>query len=346
MLQKKYQTSKQFNVELTKGSKDKIFLFIGEEEGEKDKIINSILNMKFNDEEERAQNCGRYYIGDDKDRMSEFVSAADFALAGSMFSNNRVCIIRNLDKIEVNDRAKNIIDDIFTSTPEGTIIIITCMTNKVPALIDKKYESLLHIVQFWKNFDSDLVSYINKSLRNLKVKFDDNIVPLILELTGNDIKKIDEMLDMISMISIDTPLSNALLKDLAGGIRDISIFEFIDSLFLKEGQSLLHLKKLLNEDTNELFILNMIIRQMELIEKYYNLIEDKQSHETALTKLGLAASKRRMERFTSILKKINREELKRIYPHIAKAEYQIKSSRASNTLINNPIFTLSSEIII
>ena len=345
MTQKKYPTSKQFNAELSKGLKGNMFLFIGEEEGEKDKIINSILNLKFKDEDERSQNCGKYHISDDKDRMQEFMSAADFILSGSMFSNNRVCIIRNIEKIETNDSVKNIIDDIFTQTPDGTIIIMTCMANKVPGIIGKKYEDLVQIVQFWKNFDSDLFNYISKTLRNNRVKFDDRMVPLILELTGNDIKKIDEMLDMISIISIDTPLTGALLKDLAGGIREITIFEFIDSLFLKEKRSLLHLKRLLNDGTAELFILNMIVRQADLIERYYNYIKDDHSHEEALAKLGLAASKLRREKFVSILKKISRDEIREIYPYIAKAEYHIKSSGTSRTLVNNPVFVLASEIL-
>ncbi|MCL2156354.1 MAG: hypothetical protein FWH53_11880 [Leptospirales bacterium] len=345
MIQKKYQTSKQFNAELSKGLKENIFLFIGEEEGEKDKTINSILNLKFGNEEERSQNCGKYHIGEDKEKMSEFMSAADFILSGSMFSNNRVCIIRNIENIDAKDNVKNIIDDIFTSTPDGTIIIMTCMANKVPAIIGKKYEDSLHVVQFWKNFDSDLFNYISKSLRDKKIKFDADIIPLIIELTGNDIKKIDEILDMISLISIDTPLSSGLLRDLAGGIREITVFEFIDSLFLKERRSLLHLKKLLNENTAELFILNMIIRQADQIERYYNFIENDQSHEEALTRLGLAASKRRKEKFTAILRKINRVELKEIYPYIAKAEYKIKSSGASYTIVNNPVFILASEIL-
>jgi DNA polymerase III delta subunit len=345
MAQNKYQTSKQFSAELSKGLNGNIFLFIGEEEGEKDKVINSIINLKFSDENERIQNCGKYHISDDKERLPEFMSAADFILSGSMFSNNRVCIIRNIENIEKNDNVKNIIDDIFTSTPDGTIIIMTCMSNKIPGIIGKKYEDSLHVVQFWKNFDSDLFNYINKSLREKKVKFDVEIIPLIIELTGNDIKKIDEILDMISLISIDTPLSSTLLRDLAGGIREITVFEFIDSLFLKERRSLLHLKKLLNENTAELFILNMVIRQAELIEKYYNFIESNQSHEEALTRLGLAASKRRKEKFTAILKKINRDELKEIFPYIAKAEYKIKSSGTSYTIVNNPIFILASEIV-
>ena len=52
-----------------------------------------------------------------------------------------------------------------------------------------------------------------------------------------------------------------------------------------------------------------------------------------------------MKDITIILKKISRDEIKAIYPYIAKAEYHIKSSGTSRALVNNPVFVLSSEIL-
>ena len=57
-----------------------------------------------------------------------------------MFSNNRACIIRNIENIKINDAVKNIMDDMMTSAPEGTVIIMTSMANQAPAWIEKKYE--------------------------------------------------------------------------------------------------------------------------------------------------------------------------------------------------------------
>jgi len=346
MAQKKYQTSKQFSAEIAKGLKEKVFLFLGEEEGEKDKVINTILGFIFKDSADRVQNTGRYYINDDKNAQEEFTSAADFALSGSMFSNSRACIIRNIENIKVNDAVKNIMDDMMTSVPAGTVIIMTSMANQAPAWVEKKYEELVHIVQFWKNFDSDLFTYIRKNLNDKKLSFDDRIIPLLVELTGNDIKKIDEMLEMISLNSKDVPLNEELVRDIAGEIREITVFEFVDSLFLKEKKSLSYLKKLLDEGTAELLILNMIIRQADAIEKYYTLLDEKNNQEEAFTKLGLSAAKLKREKFASILKKTGRENLRKIYPLIAKTEYSIKSSGIGFSIVSNPVFALASEILL
>jgi DNA polymerase III delta subunit len=346
MALKKYQTSKQFAVEISKGTKEKFFLFLGEEEGEKDKIISTILGYTFKENEDRVQNTGRYYINEDKNAQEEFTSAADFTLAGSMFSSSRVCIIRNIENIKINDTIKNIMDDMMTSAPDGTIVIMTSMANQAPAWIEKKYENLVHVVQFWKNFDSDLLNYIRKHLNDKKISYDDKIIPLLIELTGNDIKKIDEMLDMISLTSKDIPLNETLVRDIAGEIREITVFEFVDSLFLKEKRSLSYLKKLLEEGTAELLILNMIIRQADALEKYYTLLDEKNNQEEAFIKLGLGASKIKKDKFTAMLKKTGRENLLKVYPLIAKTEYSIKSTSIGSSIISNPVFVLASEILL
>jgi len=346
MALKKHQTSKQFSSELSKGNNEKVFLFLGEEEGDKDKIISKMLSNIFKDTGERLQNTGKYYINEDKNTQEEFTAAADFALSGSMFSNSRACIIRNIENIKLNDTVKNIMEEMMTSTPEGTIIIMTSMANQAPAWIEKKYEDRVHIVQFWKNFDSDLLTYIRKNLTDKKISFDEKIITLLVELTGNDIKKIDEMLEMIYMTSKDTPVNEALIRDIAGEIREITIFEFIDSLFLKERRSLLYLKKLLDEGTAELLILNMIIRQADSLEKYYTLLDEKNNQDEAFAKLGLAAAKLKREKFIAMLKKTGRENLRKIYPLIAGAEYSIKSSGIGSSVISNPVFVLASEMLL
>jgi len=346
MALKKYQNSKQFSAELAKDIKGKFFLFLGEEEGEKDKVINTLLNYTFKENEDRVQNTGRYYINEDKNSQEEFTAAADFALSGSMFSDSRACIIRNIENIKVNETIKNIMDDMMTSSPDGTVIIMTSMANQAPAWIEKKYGGLIQTVQFWKNFDSDLFNYIRKNFTDKKFEFDDKIIHLLIELTGNDIKKIDEILDMISLTSKDVPLGETLIKDLAGEIREITVFEFVDSLFLKEKKALSYLKKLLDDGTAELLILNMIIRQADAIEKYYTLLDEKHNQDEALAKLGLAASKLKREKFTSMLKRTGRENLKKIYPLIAKAEYSIKSSGIGTSIISNPVFVLASEMLL
>ncbi len=345
MSQRKFPTSKQFSSEIKKGLKHSIYLFLGEAEGDKDKLINQMLDQFFTDPEDRRNNTGRFFINTDKNSDDELLLAADFAMAGSMFSQKRVCIIRNFENVKSSENSKVVIRDMISGLTDGTVMIITAAQNQPPALLDKQPDSIIHVVQFWKQFDSDLFSYIKKTLSERKISVEERIIPLILELTGNDIRKIDELIDMISYSAGDINLNENIIRDLAGDVKEISVFDFTDILFRKEKKSLDYLRKLIEEGTAELLILSMILRQADSLEKYYSLLDAKLNQDEALLKLGLASSKLRREKFLEAVKRFSREDLRKLYPLAAKTEYMLKSGGTGSSLTGNPVFILASEII-
>ena len=84
----KYQNAKQFKRELDDDRLERMYLFLGEEEGEKDKCINRILVMAFDDQSERAHSTGRFHVEND-----EFMKAAEFILSPPLFTSRRVCVM-------------------------------------------------------------------------------------------------------------------------------------------------------------------------------------------------------------------------------------------------------------
>lgn len=345
MSQKKFPTSKQFAAEIKKELKHSIYLFLGEAEGDKDKLINQMLELHFTGTEERRNNTGRFFINEDKNSGEELLAAADFAMSGSMFSAKRVCIIRNFENVKSNDNSKTVIKEMISGLAEGTVMIITTSENRPPALLDKYPDNVIHIVQFWKQFDNELFSYIKKSLTDKGISIEERLIPLILDLTGSDIRKVDELIDMISYSAGEIKLTESVIKDLAGDVREMSVFDFTDSLFRKEKKSLTYLRRLLEEGTAELLLLNMILRQADTLEKYYGFLDSKLGQDEALLKLGFASSKIRREKFIEISRRFTRDNLKKLYPLAARTEYMIKSSGAANSLTGNPVFVLAAEMI-
>lgn len=345
MAYKKYPNSKQFIKELNKGLTGSIYLFLGEEEGEKDKVINTMLGIVFGDSPDRYNNTGRFHITDEKNSYDQFIQAADFAMTGSMFSDKKVCIIRNIDLLKQSEASKNTINDMITGIAEGTLVVITSSKNQPPPFLTKNFEDKISIIQFWKYFDSDLYTYIARSLKEKKIDFEENIIPLLIEYTGNDIKKIDEAIDTLEYTSGDTQVSPEIIKQLVGYTREITVFDFIDSLFLKEKRSLEFLKKLLELGTAELLILNLITKQAETMEKYYTLIEESSSPDEAMKKVGMAAPQKRRDKFYATSSKFNIEKIKKIFYFIAASEYAIKSKTPGNSIVSRPVFVLATEIL-
>jgi DNA polymerase III delta subunit len=228
--------------------------------------------------------------------------------------------------------------------PDGTIIVMTSTDNQPHAFIEKEHRDAVHIVQFWRYFDRDLINYIQKTLTGKKVDFDEKVVPLIIELAGNDIRRVDEIIDMAEYSGKGMQVTEEMIRELAGDVRDVTLFELTDMLFRKEKRSLNFLKLLLDDGIAGLLILNMIIRQADMLEKYFRLVDDKLSSEEAMTKIGLGSGKIRREKFAAILKRFTREDLKRAYPLIARAEYALKSSGVSGGA-RSPLVDLAFEIV-
>ena len=317
---KKYPNSKQFIKELNKGLSGSIYLFLGEEEGEKDKVINTMLGIVFGDSPDRYNNTGRFHITDEKNSYEQFIQAADFAMTGSMFSDKKVCIVRNIDLLKQSDASKNAVNDMISGIADGTLAVFTSSKNQPPPFLVKNHEDKISIIQFWKYFDSDLYTYITKSLKDKKIDFEENIIPLLIEFTGNDIKKIDEAIDTLEYTSGDTLVTAEIIKQLVGYTREITVFDFIDSLFLREKRSIEFLKKLIEQGTAELLILNLIAKHAETIEKYYYYIDENLSPDEAVKKVGMAAPQKRKEKFSASATKFSSEKVKKIFTLIAECE--------------------------
>jgi DNA polymerase III delta subunit len=332
----RYPNTRQLKQELDGKKLAARYLFLGEEEGEKDKFISRIMSMAFSDERERTNGASRFHIENE-----EFFSAADFALSPSMFSARRICVMYNIDTLPHNKHSALFRDLIF-NLPDSTILIMTAIGNSPPAFMKADTLASLNIIQFWKYFDNDIRNYLIMSLRRLGLTIEDRAVDLFIERTGNDIKKIDDAIDMIRF-SGESVIRAESVPDIVDDQKDASIFDFIDSLFKLESKSLAFLKKIIENGTPDLKIIYMILRQAEMIEQYYNFLEKGMNAEEAAKQAGVYSKNR--ENFRRYTDKIPPEKLKHLFPLISRADYRLKSGGRREGLIGSPVFSLATGMI-
>jgi DNA polymerase III delta subunit len=141
-MQVKYPNAKQFKRELDGDRLEHLYLFLGEEEGEKDKCINRIMVMAFSDPSERSHASSRFHMESD-----EFMTAADFALSPSMFSSRRVCVMYNIDALRtpVTTRFLELVNEL----PDTAILILTTREIRPPAFMNPLLDRF-KVVQFWR----------------------------------------------------------------------------------------------------------------------------------------------------------------------------------------------------
>ncbi len=331
----KYPNAKQFKRELDGDRLEQRYLFMGEEEGEKDKCINRIMVMAFDEPGERAHATGRYHIEND-----DFLNAADFILSTPLFSSKRVCIMYNIDSLVSGKQA--LFQEMVRDIPEESILILTTREVRPPAFMAPVLDRF-KVVQFWRYFDNDIYNYIVAGIRKLGLAIEDRAVDLLVERTGNDIKKIDDAIDMIRYSGKTGLVDADLIKNCIDDVKDASVFDFVDALFRKDARTLALCKKVREDETPDLRILYLILRQAEMMETFYALVGEGVPPEEAMSRAGVYSKNR--EKFWRYTETFPRDRLRRVFGLISGVDYSLKSGSASKELIASPIFNLVSDML-
>jgi len=331
----KYPNSNFLKAELAKKNLKNVYLFIGPEEGEKDKFITDISSILFKDSTLSKESTGRFHC-----ENGEINEAADFALSSSMFSQTKLCILYNIDVIALAN--KKIIEEIIDGLPTGTTLIATSVKNQPPAALSGTALKKIEVIQFWRHFDNDIHRYIAAALKKRGFEAAPNVLGIIATNNGNDIRKIDETLELLIGSAAEKTISVEFVMSIISDNREASIFDFIDALFQKNKNAILYYKKLADEGESEQRIFSMILKEISLLEKYYAAESETGSATEALEKCGI--EKKHQDKFLNVTYHFGREKLGEIYNLAMKADYKRKSA-GRRGLMSDPLVSLISGMI-
>ena len=333
----KYPNSKQFRRELDDERLERRYLFLGEEEGEKEKFIERICRIAIEKPLERKNSTGRYHVDND-----EFMAAADFALSPSMFSSRRICVMYGIDSLSAGSHGA-VLHELIETLPDTSVLIMTSRENRPPPFMKPDILDRMKIVQFWRYFDSDIFNYIAMSFKRLGMEIDERAVTLLIDRTGNDIKKIDDAIDMIRFSGVAGPVTLETVRDSVDDVKDASVFNFVDLLFKRDPRALALCKKIHEEGTPALKTLYLVVRQAEMLEKYYSLVEEGVPVEESMKQAGVfSKNKENFWRYTELFPP---HRLKRVFSLLGGADYALKSGGKPRELLSDPVFNLASEMI-
>lgn len=338
MAYKKFPAARELQKELDQKKIHQLYLMLGEEEGEKDKCISIINRLTIPDDEERRSTTGRFHLDSD-----QLIDAVDFALSSSMFSSNRVCIIRNLEGFKSNKENRQLFSDLFSSLPESTCLIMTTTKNRPPDFIPSDMLEKIKVFQFWRHFDSDIFRYVHASLQQKGIIAEDKAINLLIARTGKDIKKIDEAIEMLYYSGQEGPLTAAEVENYITDVKDVSIYEFVDALFLKHPGALRLYKKIYEDGIPEGRIFYEINKNLDQLEKYYFLVNNGAGIDDALKECGIYS--RNKDKFISFTRNYTEENIKALFPLLGRSEVKRKSSQISKKLISSPVFELVTTMI-
>ncbi len=335
----KFENSKQLRRDIEKGSLDKIYLFLGEEDGEKDKIIDILIKKIIPAVEERKNSVSIFHA-----ENGELVIAAEFCMSQTMFSSKRICILKNIGEIKLSQEEKNIFLEMIRGLDDSAVLIMTSVDKSPPPFIKSDDLELIKVIQFWRMYDSDISLYVSTSLKKANIRIDESALKNIIFFAGRDIKKIDDSIEILSLSGESGIITEEMIKKYLVDVSGATVFDYIDLLFKRDRACIGALKKIIDDGTPELPTLGLIVKQAEYIEKFHHLIKKGESREEAVKMCGIY--QKNTDNFLLHTREFFFERLVKIFPLISAADYMLKSSARTKEIISNPLFVLTSEILL
>lgn len=329
--------SRAFKREISSGSLESRYLFLGEEEGEKEKVIYQLIERHLGKEYDMEYSVRRFHL-----ENGELLQAADFALSQSMFTSKKVSVMMNIHQVPVHNKNQLLLEEMLENVSEEYMLIFTSPENRMPGILNTKIVKSIRVIHFWRLFERDLYDYIIRTLREQGIVIDDRSVFLMVEFLGRDVRNIDNALEKI-ILSGEKIIGPDVLKNQIQFEREITVFDFVDALFIKNRMALKLLQGMLEEGISELFILGMVARQAELLERYYWFTHLGEDQANIFQKLRITEKGR--EGFIKQADVWGRERLKHLFSRIYEAEDKLKSYRPSKNILSNPVYDLSAGML-
>ncbi len=338
MSQARQINAKELAKELKGGLIENRYLFLGEEEGLKDRMAEEILALLKKKYGKEDVVTGRFHA-----ESGDLISAVDFVTSQSMFSAAKLAIIYEVDAIQAGKQNRYMLDDLYAGQPDSCTLIMASVQNKSPRALTAEMMKTTRIVRFWRLFESDAAAYIRNYMKRGRIDITDGAVRLLLELLGRDVRKIDGALEKLVFSGNDIVTEDTVAL-YVGDERDTTIFEFLEHLFRGSPRALNLLTTMIDDGVHELVILTMISRQCEAIGKYHHLARQGMSADEILSTLGI--QERNRDGFLAQTRFLNPPDTGKAYAAIFLAENRIKDRNLSRSIIANPLFELASGIVL
>lgn len=173
-------------------------------------------------------------------------------LASSFFSDKKLIIIENIEKIEKDESKKEFLISILEKIPEWNIIVFSSVSLPEKSLFYKKIQEFWEIKRYDIKNTYETKLFLQKKYNSM---IDDKAIERIISFKSNSLSKIINELDKL-FITKDFIRENDIIENIVPELEE-TIFVFVD--------------KILNKDKKWVFTdLNIILENID-IYAFYNM---------------------------------------------------------------------------
>ena len=264
---------KPHEIEKLNLSKNKFFLFYGENQGHKNQIIDNNFKKIF---------LKNTFIFEEAEILANINNFFDQILSQSFFEKEKLIIINR-----ATDKIKTILGEVIDKNIEDLVIVLNSNSlekkSKIRSLFEKNKNT--YCIPFYEDNNQTLNSIISLFFRSKKIPISQQLINVLIERSRGDRKNLKNELEKIENFSINNKKINLEeVMKLTNLADNYSASDLIDHSLAKNTKKTV---TILNEnnysDEDNIIIIRTLLTKLKRLVKIYELIDEKKNIEQAIS---------------------------------------------------------------
>jgi DNA polymerase-3 subunit delta len=297
-----------------------VYLFVGEEEYFIDEAVELIINNSLTSET-KPFNLDIIY-GSKSDARDVISHAASFP----MMSERRVVIVKEFDKLLVNDTSKEIVQT-YLSRPLASTCLVLIVEN--PDFRTKPFNDLRKsgiVFAFHSLYDNQIPTWIANRCKKMGKEIDLEACRVLQAYVGNSLRTIQNELDKIFTYLGERPtITPEDVADVVGISRGFTVFDLQNAIGNKNLEEALRITKRMIEMGEAIqLIIVMLTRYFNLIWKVQDLISRESSESDILSATRI--SPYYLKNYIEAARRFSSTQIEHCFSALLEADVQLKST--------------------
>ena len=264
---------KPHEIEKLNLSKNKFFLFYGENQGHKNQIIDNNFKKIF---------LKNTFIFEEAEILANINNFFDQILSQSFFEKEKLIIINR-----ATDKIKTILGEVIDKNIEDLVIVLNSNSlekkSKIRSLFEKNKNT--YCIPFYEDNNQTLNSIISLFFRSKKIPISQQLINVLIERSRGDRKNLKNELEKIENFSINNKKINLEeVMKLTNLADNYSASDLIDHSLAKNTKKTV---TILNEnnysDEDNIIIIRTLLTKLKRLVKIYELVDEKKNIEQAIS---------------------------------------------------------------
>ena len=246
--------------EVTKGSIAPLYYFYGQEDFERDQLLNTLID-KIVEPASRVFNLDIYRADD-----IDIGQAISQALTFPMMASRRLVVIKNADRLSDPD-ARELLP-LIESPPETTVLIVTATKpdGRKKLFLDLRKHAVA--LEFRPPYDNEIPTWIQARVKTLGRQITADAAHLLQMSIGLNLRELNTEIEKLFIATQEDPITRDQVAHIIDNTRGVTIFELADALgHRKLGQAQILIGRLREQGEHPVGMVALLVRHFTILRR-------------------------------------------------------------------------------